>query len=79
MQMISFIEPATLLKNELFLRYCSRILSEDFFHRTTPCIFVINRSCTRFLDNPELYLNMCFYVFLQTMVIMLNNILSLDK
>ena len=54
-RMISFIEPATLLKNKLFLSYCSRNLSDDFFHRTAPCIFVINRSSTAFLDNLELY------------------------
>ena len=48
------LEPTSLLKNELFLGYCSRILLEDFFHKTRPCTFVINRLCTAFLDNPEL-------------------------
>ena len=42
--MDSFLEPATLIKNELFLRYFSKILLNvlnDFFHRTPPSIFVV--------------------------------------
>ena len=38
----SFLEPATLIKDELFLRYFSRILFnvlEDFFYRTPSLYF----------------------------------------
>ena len=40
--MSSFLEPATLPKSEVFLRYFPIIsfkVSEDFFHLTPPCIY----------------------------------------
>ena len=51
--MNSFLEPATFIKNDFFLRYFSRFLFnvlEDFFHRTPPFIFVVtvNRLYTVF-------------------------------
>ena len=57
--MDSFLEPATLIKNELFLRYFSRILLnvlKGFFHRTPPSLFVVIKS----LKFPN-------HVFLKTM------------
>ena len=42
--MNSFLEPVTLLKMNFFLRifqgFCFKV-SEDFFRRTPPCIFVV--------------------------------------
>ena len=53
--MDSFLERATLIKNELFFRYFSRIslnVLEDFFHRTPPSIFavMVNRLYRVFYD-----------------------------
>ena len=45
--MNSFLQPATLLKMSFFLgifqEFCLKV-SEDFFHRTPPCIFLVANS-----------------------------------
>ena len=57
--MNSFLKSGTFLKMNFFLdifqRLCLKV-SEDFFHRTPPCIFVVivNKLCTVFLRYPEL-------------------------
>ena len=57
-----FLEPSlfleTLLKTNFFLDifqgFCLKV-SEDFFHRSPPCIFVLKVNCARsFYDNPEI-------------------------
>ena len=45
--MNSFLDPAVLLKMNFFLGIFQRFsveVSEDFFHRTPPCIFVVANS-----------------------------------
>lgn len=74
--MSSFLEPATLPKSEVFLRYFPIIsfkVSEDFFHLTPPCIYAaatVNTLRSFFLNyinskiNHEklvVFLTMCFY------------------